>query len=334
LVPGELTVEEPVRPSQAVEVKIKLLPRRANDNLGNFFSASDAHVRVYEFFRAMVRHHSVRTASAMAFDLFLALIPMLALSAWTISRVLHDRPDALLEGSLIMDLTPSELRGFLSQNLRAFSAKQLAPAALLVCWWLASSAFYTMISLFEEAFDCEPRSWLKGRLLSLAFALVGLTLFVSATGAGVLLTLDQLSILRLLLRKSSEVGLLHVTLLLAGWLILAAYLALIYRFSIRRPSFRRRVWPGALAASTLGIAASVSLGYYVANIARYSLFYGSLAAIVVVMFWLWLWCSAILLGAELNITLEDVRVIRASGDGAADNGNQTAPPSARWDSKG
>jgi uncharacterized BrkB/YihY/UPF0761 family membrane protein len=63
-------------------------------------------------------------------------------------------------------------------------------------------------------------------------------------------------------------------------------------------------------ATLLGAVASIGLGYYATHLARYTLFYGGLAAIVVLLFWLWLWSTAILLGAELNIAMEDVREAR------------------------
>ena len=73
----------------------------------------------------------------------------------------------------------------------------------------------------------------------------------------------------------------------------------------------------------------MGLGFYAANIARYALFYGGLAAIIIVLLWLWLWSTAIVIGAELNVALEDValsRTNRASLGGQDDSfgGGRTA----------
>ena len=40
------------------------------------------------------------------------------------------------------------------------------------------------------------------------------------------------------------------------------------------------------------------------TLARYALYYGSLAAVAVLLLWLWLLCAALLVGAELNAQLE------------------------------
>jgi len=48
-------------------------------------------------------------------------------------------------------------------------------------------------------------------------------------------------------------------------------------------------------------------GLYVKSLAEYAVFYGSLAAVAVLLVWLWLTSLAILVGAELNAQLEGLR---------------------------
>ena len=69
------------------------------------------------------------------------------------------------------------------------------------------------------------------------------------------------------------------------------------------------MWPGAALAVAIGAIASSALAYYGQTLARFTLFYGSLAAVAVLLAWLWLWCAAMLLGAELNTQLEDETVV-------------------------
>lgn len=312
--PNRFDFEHEVQRRDSVEVAIRVLPRRANIGLTTFFSQSSGRMRLYQLIVALIRHHSVRTANAMAFDLFLALVPMLALAGWALTRLLVSSPEAFTKGSLLLDLTPSQLRGFITKNFHAFDAVEIAPIAVVIGWWLSSSAFYTMISVFEETFDCKPRSWLSGRLLSMGFALMGMVIFLLAGAIGVFITAENLSFLLPLLKNLSSLGLLQSIVFIASLLVISAFFALLYRYSIRRPGKVRRVWPGAITAATLGAIVSISFGFYVTNFARYALFYGGLAAIVVLMLWLWLWCGCILLGAELNIALEDMRALSTKAD--------------------
>jgi membrane protein len=303
----------PVRSSWRAVLGAKL-GRRARQELGRrvrartsaYFSASARRERVGGMLRSLLRHHAVRTANAMAFDLFLALVPMLGLAGWLLSQFVSTSPEALARGGVLLDLTPAELHGMLTEQLTALSATSLAPLAVLVGWWLSSSAFYTALCVFEESFECQPRSWLEGRLVSLLLALLGLTLVVVVGFVVLTLTLESLGMLGRLASSVVSEPALRFALGLAGLGLVWAFLALLYRVAIRRPGKRRRVWLGAGVATLLGALSSVALGYYATNIARYSLFYGGLAAVVILLVWLWLWCSAVLLGAELSVMLEDV----------------------------
>src|SRR5690606_34381637 len=64
-----------------------------------YFQESPKRARVWQFLVAFDRHQSLRTASAMAFDLFLAIVPMLGLIGYAIARILHSQPLALLDES-------------------------------------------------------------------------------------------------------------------------------------------------------------------------------------------------------------------------------------------
>ena len=70
---------------------------------------------------------------------------------------------------------------------------------------------------------------------------------------------------------------------------------------------RRRVFPGAALAVSLWLVISWGFGLYVKSLSNYAVFYGSLAAVAVLLVWLWLTSLTILVGAELNAQLEGLR---------------------------
>jgi hypothetical protein len=91
-----------------------------------------------------------------------------------------------------------------------------------------------------------------------------------------------------------------------GFSVLA--LAGFFWFSVSYPSrVRRRVLPGAVLAVFLGLVISWGFGIYIRSLTNYAVFYGSLAAVAVLLVWLWLASLAILVGAELNAQLEGRR---------------------------
>jgi membrane protein len=248
-----------------------------------------------------------KTTSAIAFDFFLALIPMLALGAWALVRLVHTDAEALRQSSLLFDLTPFEARTLVDHYFAGHSEPALAPLAALSCWWLASSAFHTLIHVFQESFECEARSYVAIRGLSLGFALLGIALLVGGVALGVLLQVDPDSRWgRFLGNFSSQEGLRWLA-MLAFLGLSASFFAVLYRFSLRRPFVRRVYWPGSFVASLGGVLASTLFGYYLSHIASFAPVYGSLVAVVVLLLWLLLWSHVLVLGAVVNVSLEDSR---------------------------
>jgi membrane protein len=86
-------------------------------------------------------------------------------------------------------------------------------------------------------------------------------------------------------------------------------IALLYWFA---PNVRRGfrwISLGSILAVLLWIIASAAFGAYVANFSSYDKTYGSFAAVIVFLVWLWISNIAILLGLEFNAELERGRAI-------------------------
>ena len=88
----------------------------------------------------------------------------------------------------------------------------------------------------------------------------------------------------------------------------AAFLAGFYRFAVEHPAgMRRRVWPGAVTAIVSWLLVSWAFGNYAVSIGDYALYYGSLAAVAVLLVWLYLSSLTLVIGAEVNAQLEGLR---------------------------
>ncbi|MDC0747206.1 YihY/virulence factor BrkB family protein [Polyangium mundeleinium] len=241
-------------------------------------------------------HEAPRAASAMAFDAFLSIIPLLAVAGWALHR-LRDAAAELL-GSLLSAAPPSVSAALGEDFFRISDAKALvlAPLGLIAFLWVSSAGAATAIGVFETMFVCTPRPWWKRRLVGLGLVLGAIPFVGIATALGILFT--------------------HVTGSLGGALvaaagpavILTALIAAFFRLTITRPAtVRRRVWPGAFVTVSLWAIVSTLFSVYVRSLARYATLYGTLANVAVLLFWLWLLSIALLVGGEVNAQLEGVR---------------------------
>ena len=103
------------------------------------------------------------------------------------------------------------------------------------------------------------------------------------------------------------------------WPVIALVVSQIFAFlywvgpNVKQPGYKW-VSPGGFVAVVLWIAASGAFALYVANFGSYSKTYGSMAAVIIFLIWLWITNLVMLLGAELNAEIERGRQIEAGHD--------------------
>lgn len=89
----------------------------------------------------------------------------------------------------------------------------------------------------------------------------------------------------------------------------AGYFAIFFLYALAQDSRQpwRNIWPGALSALAAWMTLSWLYSIYVDYFANYSLLYGSIGTVVVLMIWLYMSANVLILGAELNGTLLSMR---------------------------
>jgi membrane protein len=94
-------------------------------------------------------------------------------------------------------------------------------------------------------------------------------------------------------------------------ILVSLMLAVLYWASPNARQGFRWVSPGGIVAVVLWLMASGLFSVYVANFGHYNKVYGSLAAVIVLLVWMWISNIAVLFGAEFNAELERGRAIAA-----------------------
>lgn len=256
-------------------------------------------------------HHATQLASAMAFDVFLALIPLLALGGWVASLVLRGDVETLANLSSFLDVAPRAVHELVNQHAERFSGVTLAPIALLGSVWLGSGTFETVMAAFERTKVTDPRPWYVRRLIAIACVLCVLGSVTLGGWVTLRLAGGPALVLQLLPkpRGFEEFGIDMDGSRLVGFAVSTTTITLLvagfFRVGILRDVPRRRVWPGTLVTIAIAATASYLFAVYARTLARFALYYGSLAAVAILLAWLWLCSFALLLGAEVNVYLEE-----------------------------
>lgn len=250
-------------------------------------------------------------AAELAFDFLFALFPLIFLMMTSVGLF------ASHGGKLPYDLV-SHFAHFLPptafQLLRRVANEVVAHASrgkltfgIVSALWCISSSITTMISFLNTAHDVrETRSWLKVRAIALGFSLLISTLLLTA-----LLVLLVGSHFVGWLRAELE---LHPLLVLVWkalqWPIVIFFIAqscsLIYYCGLDLKERRRWYWftPGAAFGGFIWLAASFGFRVYLHFFDNYSVSYGSLGAVMILLIWLYVTGLAFLIGAEINAEIE------------------------------
>ena len=64
------------------------------------------------------------------------------------------------------------------------------------------------------------------------------------------------------------------------------------------------MWPGAVLATVFWMLATLGFAWYVRNIARYNVMYGSIGAGIALLVWMYLIALSALIGCEFNAERE------------------------------
>lgn len=199
--------------------------------------------------------------------------------------------------------TVTMLRGFLSYVMRSSSTAMLI-AGLTVLLTSASAGVRTLQITIGEMQGGQRHTGVSNILFSLIYSVA----FVASIYFAILVVFTGRSIIEQIngLLPFIDIGgswqWFRFTLL--GGIVFVILWAMY--LTARNHGARFRCYPGAIFA-TLGILVMTYVfSVFISASTRYPLVYGSLASLILLMFWLFLSCQIIMLGAAVNLAIRDV----------------------------
>lgn len=262
---------------------INLLSRKIRDDFVAAFSAQAAFFIIISFFPfimlllGIVPYFDIRESDMLEF--FTEIFPS-AVGSMIVS-IITDVYDTATSGTLIS-------------------------VAALSILWSAGKSFLAIMKGLNYIYEIkETRSGIFLRIISTLYTLVFavmiiITMILFVFGNSLYLWVEQR------LPVFMDMALLIISLrTIVGLIILLIFFLLIYIVIPNRKTKLMNELPGAMVCAAGWMGFSYAFSYYIDNFANYASMYGSLAAIVLFMLWMYFCMYILFIGAEVNLMFEN-----------------------------
>ena len=250
-------------------------------------------------------------ASSIAFNIFLAIFPMLifffSLIAYIPIENFHNELLRMLSGIMpeyafqtihdtIVDTISNKRTGLLS-------------IGFIMTLYFAANGVNSMISAFNASqYVKETRSWFQKRYIAAFIVVAESILLTLAIG---LIIFSQKFINMLLEMGILEINIGYYLIIAGKWIISIALLffaiSFLYYFAPVKKKRFRFISAGSTLATALVILTSLGFSWYVSNFANYNKIYGSLGTLIVLLLWFYFSSLVLLIGYELNLSIRHMK---------------------------
>ena len=251
-----------------------------------------------------------QAAAELSYFLLFSMFPLLMFVNSILARL-----DISIEGiTPVLEMLPRTLRQLITTYLNQLSGTPSFSPMLIgigLTLYFLSRAVRSMMRTVNDIYHVEvSRGMVKDVLISL-----GITAgFLVSVVCSFVLVVAGRALIRLLPQiVPIPQAVLDATHDASFWVMIAFIFLFLMLFNCVVPNLHlkfREVWPGALFSLVAWILVSWVFSFYVDNMARYSVLYGSLAAIIILMLWLYIVSIILLMGPQLNHTLVVMRLYR------------------------
>lgn len=265
-----------------------------------------------------VRDRGLPYASQAAFAFAFSLFPLVFLIATVTGLAVRDERSRMRLLELLANFMPVEtltnVSGFLmSLQETNYLGSQLI-LSLLVGLWTSTGVIVVWGEAIGRAYRVNARVgfWRRRARAVAVLMIVGVLIAISFSFMVIAPVVAKF------LTKQLGVGNHVIGILetmgfpLAVLCMSPAYATLYWMGPVRQPGQREYVWPGAILATWMWVVVTYIFRIYIVNFGRYNETYGSLAAFMILLMWMYATSLAVIVGAEFNVVLgKRLRRIRA-----------------------
>ncbi len=262
--------------------------------------------RIREAVLQALAHDVINTAKAAAYSSMLMLFPALLVITTLVAQV--ETGGRMLGGlRFIFDqFLPADILYLLQSAVfeHHLRSVQVILSAASLSLFAALGVMLSLMEGFRRAYRLPGDQWGFWARRARALLLVPIVLVPLSIASLVIVFGHQIELWMI---ETAGHDLRHIVLFfwrMVRWSITMAcsvtVLTALYHFGTRRTEGWVGVLPGAIAATIVWFPATLAFGWYVTGDENYSRFYGSFAAGIATLVWLYISSFTVLMGAELN----------------------------------
>lgn len=236
----------------------------------------------------------------LAYFLILSIFPLLTLVGYILSKITLLSSNSLITISTFLpESVTSVLIPFLSGN----NITDNVTWVMIIGFIIVSNGTYSIIVTSNEVYGIRDGDYLKERVkaLFMIFILLFLFVFILIVLAYGNILLEYILKLKFLTKLKNDI---YLIFLLLRWpisfLLFFAILKVLYTLAPDKKISSKYMNKGALFTTVGWILATLIYSYYVTMIADYTVFYGSLSGIIIMMIWIYVLSFIFVMGIAIN----------------------------------
>jgi membrane protein len=253
-------------------------------------------------------------ASAVAFSFFMAIFPFLLFIIILIPYIpfegFHSDFLNFLDASL-----PPNTSDFFNQNIFENINKNrgggLISSVFLISMFLMSNGVNAVFSGFENSYHKQlNRNFINQYIYAFGVSIILVViLIITIIGIGFseIYLLDPIYNSLNIEDTATELFWIDTSKFLFFVTMIYLIVAVLYFFGTKEGKQSRFFSVGALFTTLLVLLNSYLFGFYIENFSNYNQLYGSIGALLILLFYLWLNAIILLLGYELNASLQRLK---------------------------
>ncbi len=262
------------------------------------------------FIKGLIKGELSRRASALSYNFFMALFPMV-LFLFTIIAYLPIGDFVPLTYEMIENFLPKQSVSFVKETIDGILRKNgtLLSFSVLFSFYFATRGTNAMISELNATYhEIETRGFVKQKLVSLFMLFILVLLFLTTLAL-------NLGVTQFIAYNATH-GLVQITWYLSiikvfKWLLIVTLvffcISIIYYFAPAKKREYHFLSAGASLATILIVLSSAGFNFYITNFSRYNAIYGSIGALIILLIWIQLIAMILLIGFELNVSINNAR---------------------------